>query len=268
MNNFTKRIIIAVIAAPLILYSPFAGMNFFTAFIFLISFIGSKEIISFYRSRHLILNPIMPYLASITPFIFLVYGFESAALYGVSLSLVLFVIEVFRSREKASYIASAYVFIFVYCGLFPSMLIGVVADFGPWIFIFIYSVIIATDSFAYFGGILCGKLFRTHKLLKKISPNKTIEGAFSGLLFAVITGWFVASNTILRDLLFGYRPFALAAIISICGQIGDLFESMLKRDFKIKDSSNIIPGHGGILDRFDSLIFVSPAVYIYLIYFI
>lgn len=268
MTNFSKRVLIAVTAGPLILYSPFAGMNYFTAFIFLISFLGSKEIFAFYRNRHIILNPVLPYLVSLIPFIFLIRGMEAAALYSISLSVVLLAIEVFRSKENASFVISAYVFIIVYCGLLPSMIIGTVADFGAWVFIFIYSVIIATDSFAYFGGILCGKLFKTHKLLEKISPNKTIEGALIGLVFALITGWIVARYTILSSLLSGYKPLILAALISISGQIGDLLESMIKRDFKVKDSSALIPGHGGILDRFDSLIFVSPVVYIYFTYFI
>lgn len=268
MNNMTKRIIVAVIAAPVIFYLPFLGINYFAAFIFVISFLASKEIVSFYRSKHIMLNSLAPFIVSGVPVIFLAGGFETAAEYAILSAFVLFTLEIFRGKEKSASVISGYLLMIVYCGIFPSMLIEVVGMTSPVFFIFIYGVIIATDTFAYFGGLTCSKLFRTHKLLERLSPKKTVEGAVSGLVFAVLTGYLISEYTGLKEILSAQNALILSAVISVFGQTGDLFESMIKRDFKVKDSSKIIPGHGGILDRFDSLIFISPAVFLYLKYFI
>ena len=127
-------------------------------------------------------------------------------------------------------------------------------------FICIFVITITTDSGAYFIGSLIGG----PKLCPKISPKKTISGAIGGILcaFAFGTTYLIISLWISGADYFGYiYPFALLTIIlSIISQCGDLFESWLKRLNNIKDSSNIIPGHGGVLDRFDSVLFVAPVV--------
>ena len=117
------------------------------------------------------------------------------------------------------------------------------------LFIYLLLISMMTDIFALFGGKLIGK----HKLTE-ISPNKTIEGCVCGLLFATIVGTFYYKT------FFTVNSYALiifvTMILSIIGQIGDLFFSLIKRENDIKDFSNLIPGHGGILDRLDNLIFV------------
>lgn len=111
-----------------------------------------------------------------------------------------------------------------------------------------------TDSGAYMVGRAIGK----HKLAPKISPNKTWEGSIGGSLVAVIV---VASLYTIFNWLPAYNFIELllfAIVLSIAGQLGDLIESGLKRHFNVKDSGNILPGHGGILDRFDSMLVVMP----------
>jgi phosphatidate cytidylyltransferase len=111
------------------------------------------------------------------------------------------------------------------------------------------------------GAYVFGRMFGAHKLMPSVSPGKTIEGAAGGLLLAVVIGWLYV-----RYVLHPYAQLALmplativfAACVSAVAQIGDLAESLLKREAGIKDSSAIIPGHGGVLDRFDSLLFVLP----------
>ncbi|MDD3044870.1 MAG: phosphatidate cytidylyltransferase [Candidatus Delongbacteria bacterium] len=268
MNNMTVRILVAVIAGPVILYLPYLGLSYFAAFIFVISFLGSKEILNFFRSKHIKLTKLSPYLVSLIPLFFFSRGLSGAAEYSIVIFTVLFVAEVFRKNEKPAFIVSGYLLMGIYCGLFPAMLIGAVDKTSPSMFLFIYGVIIATDSFAYFGGMACSKMFRTHKLLERVSPKKTVEGSVSGLIFAVTAGYFIAENTDIKNFFDTKTVLILSAVISVLGQAGDLFESKLKRDFNFKDSSKIIPGHGGILDRFDSLIFISPAVYIFVTYFV
>ncbi|MDQ0230501.1 phosphatidate cytidylyltransferase [Metabacillus malikii] len=112
-----------------------------------------------------------------------------------------------------------------------------------------------TDSGAYFVGRAMGK----KKLWPEISPNKTVEGAVGGVLFAVL---FACIYHYFTGVLDNYVTVTFITILlSIFGQIGDLVESALKRHYQVKDSGNILPGHGGILDRFDSLLFVLPLLH-------
>jgi phosphatidate cytidylyltransferase len=115
-----------------------------------------------------------------------------------------------------------------------------------------------SDSMAFFGG----KLFGKHKLAEAISPKKTWEGAIIGFVFTVIACLVIRQLTHTDAPVWHY--LAVGVITAFFAQVGDLFESYLKRSVKVKDSSNLIPGHGGVLDRFDSILFVVPAVYIYL----
>jgi phosphatidate cytidylyltransferase len=117
-----------------------------------------------------------------------------------------------------------------------------------------------SDSGAYIVGRAIGKT--KTKLLQRISPKKTIEGAVGGVVITILVARFVISRYFLS---LGQADWlVIAAIVSIAGIYGDLLESMLKRSFNKKDSGTILPGHGGILDRFDSLILAAPLVYTYI----
>ncbi|MGY6650428.1 phosphatidate cytidylyltransferase [Wenyingzhuangia sp. IMCC45574] len=115
----------------------------------------------------------------------------------------------------------------------------------------------STDTFAYLTGRAIGK----HKLFKRISPKKTIEGSIGGVIMTLVTAYILSLYFTQHSM---WAWMGLSIVVSVMGSIGDLIESMFKRAVKIKDSGNIIPGHGGILDRFDSLIFASPFIYYYL----
>jgi phosphatidate cytidylyltransferase len=126
-------------------------------------------------------------------------------------------------------------------------------------FVFLaFAVTWASDTGAYAVGSLIGK----RPLLPRVSRSKTWEGAVGGVVFAALAGW-VASITFAGFLHAGWA-IVLGALCSVIGLLGDLFESMLKRDAEIKDTSQIIPGHGGVLDRFDSLLFTVPLIYYFL----
>lgn len=113
------------------------------------------------------------------------------------------------------------------------------------------------DSFAYMGGSLIGR----HKMWPRHSPGKTWEGTAVGVVAAVATGLLV--GPLFKTSLVWYDWLVLSLVCSIVGTLGDLTESMLKRSVGLKDSGNIMPGHGGFLDRFDSLLFILPVVYVY-----
>ncbi len=129
---------------------------------------------------------------------------------------------------------------------------------GPGLILMVFCIIWVNDIFAYFTGKLLGR----HKLFHRISPGKTIEGSIGGLLFTMVSlivfshysGWFSISDA-----------FGLALVAVVFGTLGDLSESLLKRQAGVKDSGKLIPGHGGILDRFDSVMFSVPFIFVYLL---
>lgn len=128
----------------------------------------------------------------------------------------------------------------------------------PWILVGIFLIIWVYDSMAYLGGTRFGK----HKMCDKISPNKSWEGLITGAVFAVIMG--ILNGVIFQSLsITGW--IVTAIIVVIFGTFGDLFESKIKRELNVKDTGTILPGHGGFLDRLDSLLFVIPVVYIWLL---
>ena len=112
------------------------------------------------------------------------------------------------------------------------------------------------DTFAFIIGMNFGR----HKLAPKISPKKTIEGFVGGVVFSIILGIILEQYYIQEE----FNWIIIALIASVFGTIGDLIESKLKREANLKDSSNLIPGHGGFLDRLDSFIFALPFIYLYI----
>ena len=134
-------------------------------------------------------------------------------------------------------------------------------DGRNWVF-FILFVTWASDTFAFFVGRKLGR----HKLAPNISPGKTWEGAAGGVGAAVIMSILFFAPTPFRLPLASWQIIPLAVLVSIFGQLGDLVESLLKRNMGVKDSGSLMPGHGGVLDRIDSLVFASVVVY-YVVYY-
>lgn len=129
--------------------------------------------------------------------------------------------------------------------------------FTPFLLLGAFILVWVNDSFAY----LVGKNFGKQKLFPSISPKKTVEGFLGGLFFACVSSYFIAYFT---ELLTFTSWLILAIIVSVFGTLGDLIESKFKRQANVKDSGFIMPGHGGLLDRLDSIIFASPFIYLFL----
>ena len=129
-----------------------------------------------------------------------------------------------------------------------------------WILV-IMLIVMTNDSAAYYSGSAFGK----HRLYPLVSPKKSIEGAIGGLIGS-FGGTMLAKFTFFPELTF-IDAVLTAIVIGVVGQAGDLFESLLKRSFGVKDSGTIIPGHGGVLDRMDSIIFAAPITYYYVLFF-
>lgn len=175
---------------------------------------------------------------------------------AVSLCAVIFNEKIKLQDILTSTFSLIYAVIFTcHLSLIHSMNYGYILIFLPLIFAWM------TDTFAYIGGMSFGK----HKLIEKISPNKTVEGAVSGVIGCILSS--LAFAYIIS--FFGFKTNLLplcstAFILSILSQFGDLTASLIKRECKVKDFGNLIPGHGGILDRIDSVIFITPVVYYFL----
>ena len=138
-------------------------------------------------------------------------------------------------------------------------------DIAPGGVLLVFPLVVtwASDIGAYFVGRAIGG----RKLIPSVSPGKTVAGAVGGLLASMLVAWLYARAVLVPVASLGFTPWgalAFGAAISVAAQVGDLFESLLKREGGVKDSSRIIPGHGGVLDRFDSLIFVLPVAYLLL----
>jgi phosphatidate cytidylyltransferase len=179
-------------------------------------------------------------------------------------------IELFRNNGSAIINLGTTLLGIFYIGLFSSALIDIrefypnVGDLylhGGYLIISVLATIWICDSAAYFGGLSLGK----HKLFPRVSPKKSWEGAVFGFVFAILT--MLLAHYVILDFLSLKESITLGVIIGIVGQIGDLIESLIKRDAEVKDSSALIPGHGGIFDRFDSLLFSAPVILLYLKYF-
>lgn len=178
----------------------------------------------------------------------------------------------FRGRQP--YIANVATTIlgFVYCGYFPLHL-QLLRDMhstqyhdGLGFVVMMFTSILLTDVGCYYAGTKLGK----HKLAPVVSPNKTIEGSIGGAICAIIgagvVGLFISKVYIL-DIKW-YVPLCAGLLCTVFAQIGDLCESLLKRDAGVKDSGNSLPGHGGFLDRTDSFIFTIPVMYYFCKYFV
>lgn len=149
-------------------------------------------------------------------------------------------------------------FVALPCIVMMSYYRGTLIDFeGKYMIIMLFVLIWTNDVFAYLTGSMIGK----HKLFERISPKKTIEGSLGGLVSTVLLAFF--ANHYWLHAMGDLKIIGMAVVVVVFGSLGDLCESMLKRQAGVKDSGNVIPGHGGVLDRFDATFLAVPFVYCY-----
>ncbi|MCL1820174.1 MAG: phosphatidate cytidylyltransferase [Oscillospiraceae bacterium] len=178
----------------------------------------------------------------------------------VFLFIILLFIEGLADPENVTFeiVGGTFIASYMIPTFFCSVMHVFQTDNGKFAVLFVFIIPIMTDIFAMFTGMLFGK----RKLLPSISPKKTVEGSIGGIAGSMV--FCVAYGFVLRYIFSFYVDFVLIAALSLAGsvigQIGDLSLSFIKRRFNVKDFGAIIPGHGGVLDRFDSLLFVAPLV--------
>ncbi len=273
MNELTRRILFALVGAPLTVGLIYAGGWIFTAALGAVAAIGAWELLRMAREGGA--EPLeIPAIALAAVIPLLVHA-SYLGVYRVTLTVAVLVLLALlasviwlRGVERKPLVSfSVTIAAIVYPALVTYMYplryhdyaVGALA--GTVLVMFPVAVTWATDT----GAYTFGRLFGRHKLIPSVSPSKTVEGAIGGLLVAILGTWAYVQLLLEPFAQLSITTFGivvLALVIGVVGQIGDLAESLLKRDAGVKDSSKLLPGHGGILDRFDSLLFVLPAVYL------
>lgn len=293
MSELAKRFLFAVVAAPIAVWVVLAGGAPLAALLAMVSAIGAWEF--FRMARHTAARPLDDVgiaLAGILPLAIHAHYlgiFSVSPALGAVVVLLVMAATIWTRGVHGGPLGAATTTLFgvVYtAGMLgfgyairyhdvvrgydtvSGMHFGVGAfsvPIAPGGVLLIFPLLItwASDIGAYFVGRTIGG----PKLIPLVSPGKTISGALGGLAASMLVAYVYARFVLVPVAHLGFTPFGallFGLLISVAAQVGDLFESLLKREAKVKDSSHIIPGHGGVLDRFDSLIFVMPVAYLLL----
>ncbi|MGO1469008.1 MAG: phosphatidate cytidylyltransferase [Tissierella sp.] len=257
MKETYKRIFSAIIGTIILIIIVNKGKIYLNTGVLIISLMGLKE---FYQAlKKIDYNP-LNYIGYICTFLIYIsnFLFQIDIIFILMFALIsILIIYLFNENRSISDVGVTILGILYVPFLFSYMNL-LEGNIYIWL---IFIISFGTDTFAYLGG----KYFGKRKLWPEVSPNKTIEGSIGGVLgslfLTIIFSFFTKEDSI-------YLLSILAIIVSIFSQIGDLIASKIKRTTGIKDYGKIMPGHGGILDRFDSIILATPIIYYYISYFL
>lgn len=254
------RVLSAIVGIPLAIAIIWYGDIFLFAALVLLVGLGLKEFFNITSNMGLPAEKSFSYFSSLLLLITFYFA-PSHIMFTITLIflgvLTLMVLNYPQLSFKA--VGSALVGVFYIAFLFGFMLLIRQLPSGEILLIFLFLLNWSSDTFAYFVGRALGR----KKLAPKVSPNKTVEGSLGGILGTIVVALLIG-NWLLD--ISNVDLIAIGTLVSIFGQLGDLTESALKRMGKVKDSGKLIPGHGGVLDRFDSILFTAPLLYFYFIY--
>ncbi len=265
MNNFVKRTLTGIVFVAVLLGCTFWNQISFSILFFIITILGVWEFYTLSEKGGNQPQKIFGTIAGAILFgstALVCMGFFDPRILLINIPII-FIIFIFELYSKAANPFGNIAFTLlglIYVAL-PFSLLNYITTYSvsySYQLLFgIFFIVWSSDSGAYLAGSAFGK----HKLFLRVSPGKTWEGSIGGAIASyfvayLISSWFTSISMI--------DWMVLATIIVIIGTLGDLVKSLLKRSVNVKDSGNILPGHGGILDRFDSLIMATPFVFIYL----
>ena len=264
-----KRVMVAVIGVPILLAFLFLlPPVWLTVMVSVLSMVAVHEVLwSTGCVKHALTSVCSVALAGVIPFWVYYDGRPLPALFGLFIYVLLLFLAAMNSHKTVTLekMGSAF-FVSVMIPFFLSSFLRILQlDNGIYFLILPFVVAFLSDAFALFAGMLFGK----HKLAPELSPKKTVEGAVGGV-FGAVLGCLVFGLVLARG--YAMAPNYLHLVVygvlgSLVSQIGDLSFSYIKREYGIKDFGNIFPGHGGVLDRFDSVIFCAPLIELLLRYF-
>lgn len=269
MQNLYTRTITGIFIIALIIGSLFIHPLAFVVVIFIMMMVGLLEFFRLANFHEIYPQRVLGF--AVGAIIYIIAAFTALGMVSAwylaflpPLFFIFFIAELFRTKPNSLFNLAFSIFPVVYISIPFAMLIFlmnpvVIGDHPHWHILFSFFIILwSHDTFAYLVGVAMGR----HKLFEKISPKKTWEGTiggtFFGLLAAFVLSLFFKELTV-------WQWLAGALIINVSGTFGDLSESLLKRKFNVKDSGDFFPGHGGVLDRFDAVMFSAPVLFCYLL---
>jgi phosphatidate cytidylyltransferase len=272
-RQLAKRVGAGAVLIPIVLYLTYRGGLAFAIFVSAIAAIGAWEFQKMARARGLAISPAVLVPGSGVVAITFYFGSPAAQVIVFTVVALLALMERLARMDVADYMLSVSLTLagVIYVGWLlgfyillrefpvdvPTPAYAGAGDMGRSFVFLVLILAWCSDSAAYFVGSAIGK----HSLMSRVSPSKTVEGTVSGVVCSVGAA-LVARATFAAFLGLG-QALTIGVIIGVSCVVGDLVESMLKRSTGVKDSSNLIPGHGGMLDRFDSLLFAGPVLYLY-----
>ncbi len=267
LGNTTQRVLVSLVAIPVIIATSYFGGVYFFVFTAVIALVSYYEYCRIVKNKGIFANTWTGILFILVLLANEFYHYLSIYYLVLLLIVLLTLIELFRNKGSAIINIGTTLLGIFYIGFFADALLAIrelyprveyLYERGGFLIISILAAIWICDSAAFFGGISLGK----HKLFPRVSPQKSWEGAVFGFIFSILT--MLLAKVIILDFLSWKSVIILGIIVGTAGQIGDLIESLFKRDTGVKDSSGLIPGHGGIFDRFDSLLYSAPVILLYL----
>ncbi len=271
LGNTTQRVLVSLAAIPIILAVSYFGGIYFFLFTAIIAIVSFFEFSRFVKNKTVYVNTGIGIIFILLLLVNVFFHYLDTYYLILALTIILTLFELFRNKGSAILNIGATLLGILYIGFFADALLSIREFYpridylyqrGGFLIISILAAIWICDSAAFFGGTSLGK----HKLFPRVSPKKSWEGAIFGFFFSILT--MLLAKVIILDFLSWTSVVIFGIIIGTIGQIGDLVESLFKRDAGVKDSSGIIPGHGGIFDRFDSLLYTAPVILLYLKFFV
>lgn len=263
MSGLAKRIVTAVVLLPPLLLAIHVDYRLLAGLLAIVSLLGAWELSRLHTARGLDLPTWLPMIGAIL----MIASYGRFIPLSIAASLVLLIIlsllTLLLKRDGKMLVGlPCIIFICLYVGLLPAHLLGFydlgrLGESNPWPATYALVLVWGCDTFAFAIGSLLGR----HKLMPRVSPSKSWEGAIAGLLASV--GLAILCGRWVPDLSLGARVIA-GLLVGVFAQLGDLGESLMKREAQTKDSGKLLPGHGGILDRIDSLILAVPVLYYWL----
>ncbi|TET82255.1 phosphatidate cytidylyltransferase [candidate division TA06 bacterium] len=270
--NLLRRLVTALVFLPVLVIVARAGGGYYLVLIGLGIGIGTYEFLTMLEARGMkpykVLGTLCALLLGWSAF------YQSYLFTYLTFTILLLALSITelsrRTEEQAINHIATTIFGAMYVGWLMSHLVllrelpyamGQTYSTGTGYALLPFVLTWSCDSAAYFFGIKFGR----HKLLPRISPEKSWEGAIGGVFFAVIAGF--VYQQVYAHFLSWFDILVLGFFVGVLAQVGDLVESLIKRDADMKDAATTIPGHGGVLDRFDSLRFTAPMIYYYLRFF-
>lgn len=261
MNVMATRLFTSGIGLVVFFLALFAGQTVFTIAICVVTLGMLFELYNAVKYKK-VLN-----MTGFVAAIFILAGTIAGDVYrefAVAIFVMIYLGVMVWLHGVVSYKAVAsHAFLTFFITFFFATLIPIYDQFGVYYALMVFVCAWITDSGAYFTGMAIGK----RKLIPKVSPKKTVEGAIGGIVAALVFGWIYA--LILKSLHESVLGFGAVTVVSLAAsvfsQLGDLVASSIKRDCEVKDFGNLLPGHGGLVDRFDSVIYITPIIYYILV---